>query len=90
MKRATDVIRAGRWLDADKANRLGVSMQDVGSALATFLGGNYVNRFSLYGRSYQVIPQVPREFRQVSDWLTRYQVRTSIAIWHWLSPRRLN
>ena len=40
------------------------------------LGGNYVNRFNLYGRSYQVIPQVPREFRDDPDWLTRYQVRT--------------
>ncbi len=64
-------------IDAAKANRLGVSMQDVGSSLATFLGGNYVNRFSLYGRSYQVIPQAPREFRITGDWLLRYQVRTS-------------
>jgi hydrophobe/amphiphile efflux-1 (HAE1) family protein len=64
-------------VDADKANRLGINMQDIGSSLATFLGGNYVNRFSLYGRSYQVIPQVPRQYREVADWLTRYQVRTS-------------
>ncbi len=64
-------------IDSDKANRLGVSMQDIGVSLSTFLGGNYVNRFSLYGRSYQVIPQVPREFRQASEWLTRYQVRTT-------------
>jgi hydrophobe/amphiphile efflux-1 (HAE1) family protein len=64
-------------IDSDKANRLGVSMQDIGVSLSTFLGGNYVNRFSLYGRSYQVIPQVPREYRQVAEWLTRYQVRTS-------------
>ena len=64
-------------IDSAKANRLGVSMQDVGSSLATFLGGNYVNRFSLYGRSYQVIPQAPREFRITGDWLLRYQVRTS-------------
>ncbi|SME89733.1 multidrug efflux pump/multidrug efflux pump [Tistlia consotensis] len=64
-------------IDHDKANRLGISMQDIGSALATFLGGNYVNRFDLYGRSYQVIPQVPREYRMTADWLTRYQVRTS-------------
>jgi multidrug efflux pump len=40
------------------------------------LGGNYVNRFNLYGRAYQVIPQVPRDFRLTSDWLQRYQVRT--------------
>ena len=63
-------------IDALKANRLGISMQDVGSSLATMLGGNYVNRFNLYGRSYEVIPQVPREFRDRADWLTRFQVRT--------------
>ena len=64
-------------IDADKANRIGVNMPDVGAALATMLGGNYVNLFNLYGRSYQVIPQAPREFRLTPDWLTRYQVRTS-------------
>ncbi|MDB5596954.1 MAG: acriflavin resistance protein [Hyphomicrobiales bacterium] len=63
-------------IDADKANRLGIKMADIGSSLATLLGGNYVNRFNLYGRSYEVIPQVPREFRVDADWLTRYQVRT--------------
>src|SRR5574337_283729 len=64
-------------IDADKANRLGVNMADVGTALATMLGGNYVNLFSLYGRSYQVIPQAPREFRLTPEWLRRYQVKTS-------------
>ena len=64
-------------IDFDKANRLGVSMQDIGSALSTILGGNYVNRFNLYGRSYEVIPQAPREFRLTADWLTRYEVRAS-------------
>jgi multidrug efflux pump len=62
-------------IDADKANRIGVNMADVGNALATMLGGNYINLFSLQGRSYQVIPQAPREFRLGPDWLTRYQVR---------------
>jgi len=64
-------------IDADKANRIGVNMSDIGTALATMLGGNYVNLFNLYGRSYQVIPQAPREFRLEPDWLTRYQLRTS-------------
>ncbi len=64
-------------IDHDKANRLGISMQDIGGSLATLLGGNYVNRFNLYGRSYQVIPQVPRDFRLTRDWLTRYQVRST-------------
>ena len=50
-------------IDRDKANQLGVTMQDVGATIATLLGGNYVNRFNMQGRSYQVIPQVPRYFR---------------------------
>ncbi|HMD75033.1 MAG TPA: efflux RND transporter permease subunit, partial [Steroidobacteraceae bacterium] len=64
-------------IDADKANRIGVNMSDIGTALATMLGGNYINLFNLYGRSYEVIPQSPREFRLTPDWLTRYQLRTS-------------
>ena len=64
-------------IDAAKANRLGLSMQEIGSSLATYLGGNYVNRFNLYGRSYEVIPQVPRDDRLTPDWLTRYQLRTA-------------
>jgi multidrug efflux pump len=63
-------------IDSDKANQAGVTMQDVGATLATLLSGNYVNRFNLEGRSYQVIPQVPRDFRQSPDWLLRYEVRT--------------
>ena len=53
------------------------SMADIGGSLATLLGGNYVNLFDLYGRSYRVIPQVPRDFRLNESWLTRYQIRTS-------------
>jgi hydrophobe/amphiphile efflux-1 (HAE1) family protein len=64
-------------IDHDKANRLGITMSDIGGSLATLLGGNYVNRFNLYGRSYQVIPQVPRQYRLTDEWLKRYQVRTS-------------
>jgi len=64
-------------IDSDKANQLGIRMDEIGGALATMLGGNYVNRFNLYGRSYQVIPQAPRGYRLTADWLTRYQVQTS-------------
>ena len=64
-------------IDRDKANQAGVTMQDVGATLSTLLGGNYVNRFNLQGRSYQVIPQVPRTNRLTEDWLLRYEVRTT-------------
>jgi multidrug efflux pump len=41
------------------------------------LGGNYVNRFNLYGRSHEVIPQAPREYRMTPDWLMRYELRAA-------------
>ena len=48
-------------IDRSKASDLGITMENIGATLATLLGGNYVNRFNLEGRSYQVIPQVPRD-----------------------------
>ena len=47
-------------IDRSKANDLGITMAAIGDTLATMVGGNYVNRFNLDGRSYEVIPQVPR------------------------------
>jgi multidrug efflux pump len=63
-------------IDRLKANDLGISMQDIGETLALMVGGNYVNRFNFSGRSYEVIPQVPRDFRLTGDKLTQYYVRT--------------
>jgi hydrophobe/amphiphile efflux-1 (HAE1) family protein len=50
-------------VNRSKAAALGVSMQDIGTALGGLFGGDYVNRFDIDGRSYKVIPQVPRGFR---------------------------
>ena len=50
-------------VDTDKAASMGISMQNIGGTLSAFLGGNYINRFSLYGQSYQVIPQVLQPLR---------------------------
>ena len=63
-------------IDRDLAADLGISMQDIGSNLSTMLGGNFVNRFSLEGRSYKVIPQVAREFRADADMLNSYYLPT--------------
>jgi multidrug efflux pump len=67
--------RATVVIDRDRAGDLGISMQDIGRNLATLLGGNDVNRFSLEGRSYKVIPQVAREFRLQPDMLKDYYIR---------------
>ena len=63
-------------IDRAKANDLGITMADVGSTLALLVGENYVNRFNLEGRSYEVIPQVPRAERLAPDQLSHYFVKT--------------
>src|SRR5437868_1953869 len=44
----------------DKVAALGLDMQQVGADISASIGGNYVNRFNIEGRSYKVIPQVKR------------------------------
>jgi len=53
----------------DKVRSQGVEMSQAGRDLSTLLGGNYVNRFSIQGRSYKVIPQVKRSERLTPDQL---------------------
>jgi multidrug efflux pump len=55
--------------DRDKVRSLGVDLSQVGQDLSTLLGGNFVNRFSIQGRSYKVIPQVKRSERLTADQL---------------------
>lgn len=64
-------------INRDKAAQLGLTMSDVGSALASALGGNYVNYFSLDGRSYKVIPQVEQSARLNADQLLNYYITNS-------------
>jgi multidrug efflux pump len=64
-------------IDRQKANDLGIQMSQIGSTLSTLLGGNFVNRFNLAGRSYQVIPQVPRDLRITPESLNGYYVPTA-------------
>jgi multidrug efflux pump len=64
-------------VDRSKANDLGITMASVGSTLAVMVGENYINRFNLNNRSYEVIPQVPRSQRLTAQRLTEYYVRTS-------------
>ncbi len=62
-------------IDRSKAGQMGISMQDIGKALATSLGGNYINLFSMQGQSYQVIPQVLRELRLNPDQIAAIYVK---------------
>jgi multidrug efflux pump len=60
--------------DHDKLRAQGVDLGQAGRDLSTMLGGNYVNRFSIQGRSYKVIPQVKRAERLTADQLADIQI----------------
>ncbi|WP_303904379.1 efflux RND transporter permease subunit [Thiohalomonas denitrificans] len=62
-------------IDRDRAGDLGISMEEIGRNLSSMLSGGEVNRFSMDGRSYKVIPQVEREFRLDAAMLEDYYVR---------------
>jgi multidrug efflux pump len=63
--------------DRDKLRSQGVDLSQAGQDLSTLLGGNYVNRFSIQGRSYKVIPQVKRVERLTPDQLEHIYVKGS-------------
>jgi multidrug efflux pump len=63
--------------DRDKLRSQGVDLSQAGRDLSTLLGGDYVNRFSIQGRSYKVIPQVKRADRLTPDQLSQMYVTGS-------------
>ena len=87
-------------VNRDKVAELGMNLQTVGQDMGSALGGNFVNRFSIAGRSYKVIPQVLRVSRLNPDQLKDIYVTgpngqvvalSSIAkIRETVSPRSLN
>jgi len=87
-------------IDRDKVAELGLDMRTVGLDLGSALGGAYVNRFSAYGRSYKVIPQLERAQRLNPEQLRQLRVRapsgeliplgTFATIEYGVAPRSLN
>ncbi len=61
--------------DRDKLRSQGVDLSEAGKDLSTMLGGDYVNRFSIQGRSYKVIPQVKRAERLTPQQLEQIYVK---------------
>jgi multidrug efflux pump len=64
-------------IDREKVASFGLTMNDIGGALTSMLGGGYVNYFDLSGRAYQVVPQVEQRFRLNADQLKNYYIRTA-------------
>jgi multidrug efflux pump len=60
-----DQPQAELVIDRDKVGSLGLSLEQVGADVGAMLGGDFVNRFSIAGRSYKVIPQIQRVDRLI-------------------------
>ena len=50
-------------IDRDKVTALGLNLGQIAGDLGAMVGGDYVNRFDIAGRSYKVIPQIERAGR---------------------------
>ena len=64
-------------INRKKADQLGVSMQSISTALATGLGGNYLQWFSMEGKSFKVVPQLQQKDRLNPDDVNKINVRTA-------------
>jgi hydrophobe/amphiphile efflux-1 (HAE1) family protein len=64
-------------IDRTKAQLLGVSVQDVFSALQIYLGSAYVNDFNLFGRTFRVTAQAQDQYRQDAKDVLRLRVRNA-------------
>jgi len=64
-------------IDRDKAQILGVAINDIFQALQASLGGFYVNDMNLFGRTWQVQVQAEAEDRASVDDINRINVRNA-------------
>ncbi len=95
-----DLPQSNIRIDRDKVAALGLDLQQIGADLAVAMGGNFVNRFNMDGRSYKVIPQLQRRDRLTSEQLNAIHIRTPdgrmiplsavATIEHSVVPRSLN
>jgi multidrug efflux pump len=64
-------------IDYSKAYDLGIPADDIAKTINFALGEPATGHFSILGRSYDVVPQLEKEFRNSPDALKNLQLRTS-------------
>jgi multidrug efflux pump len=64
-------------IDRTKCMALGVAVSDVFSTLQVYLGSYYVNNFNNFGRTWQVVVQADRQFRDRVGDIRQLQVKSS-------------
>jgi HAE1 family hydrophobic/amphiphilic exporter-1 len=64
-------------IDREKAKKLGVSISDINSALEVYMGSEYINDFTIYGRDFHVVAQADTNYRTSIQNIGQYFVRNS-------------
>ncbi len=64
-------------LDRDKARKLGVPINEAFQALASSLGGTYVNDFNRFGRLFRVYVQAEADYRRRPEDIGQIYVRSN-------------
>ena len=74
---AFDAPQVAITIDRDRAAELGVAVSDIGATLGILVGGGAVAQFDRDSNSYDVITQVPQEWRNNPEKLTEFFVRSA-------------
>ncbi|MGN6178755.1 MAG: efflux RND transporter permease subunit, partial [Mucilaginibacter sp.] len=62
-------------VDREKAKKLGVSISDINTALETYMGSEFINDFTIYGRDFHVVAQADTNYRTNITDLGQYFVK---------------
>lgn len=73
---AYDAPQVTVTIDRDRAAALNLPIADIGQTLTLLVGGAEVAQFDRDSNSYDIIPQVPQEFRDNPEKLGEYYVRS--------------
>lgn len=64
-------------IDRNKASSMGISASDISTTLNTLIGEPTASHFEMSGRSYDIIPQLYREYMQYPEQLNNINFRTT-------------
>ncbi|MGH7003993.1 MAG: efflux RND transporter permease subunit, partial [Alphaproteobacteria bacterium] len=64
-------------IDRDRASALGVPVSEIGQTLGLLVGGGKISKFDRDSNSYDIIPQVPQDYRSNPEKLGQYFVKSA-------------
>ncbi len=71
-------------IDREKAKKLGVAISDINAALETYMGSEFVNDFTIYGRDFHVVAQADTNYRtniqNVGQYFVKNQAGTMVPL----------